>query len=839
MPGQATVTIGDRQWQVSIADTPWELAQGLGGLPELAPGTGVLFDTGWTQIIQVTTVPMLFPLDIAFLSETAVVTEVYRSVEPGYIVISTLPARYFLEVNAGELEGIEPGDQVSVEFLPLEEIPVVEADWMAAVAGFMGFTVMAVFVTALARDFVSAALKPQQERPVLYGPRGERLLPLTEPQPGLAARILEGLKGKEGAYRAYVRYPPDKSAFVVIGSIVGGHYSWNPQGFSVWVSSWKEDPEWPRDSILHIREMRPARSYEATEEGVRKALAYVESEFPAFTESAWVSKSIPVHVAQELGILRLEHLPQTTGERKPIRTIDARGRPISEVYNIHRQYPPHLFRAIGSQYSHATTERDIEEFRKRAAEAGAVVLIVQEYGLTAYVPIKRASDSLDVWETRAVVLEDTLTGMPGFQDRLSSLEDWLVGVERELFPTRDAVRRTVERFPGRFGVTKDNVVYLSFAQFPANTGALAKEALPAVRVMPKLPPEAYKDFLFCEYIRDLVRLGETITAEEARLMWEAWKKREPQRLPSVVPREGEYSWLITDPETGEMMIKTGYATVSKAKRAARDFALRRARYAGDHRVKLRIYDGDPDIGNLEAGVVFEGRVLVPEGTIEPASPGAGRFKPGEIARYKGERVRISEQIGDRVNIFIPSRQELVWVKPEALERIEEKEPAVIPAGPTGTCYADAWRFLIREEEGELVHGTVFSGGRRIGHAWVETATGWVWEPQTGRYFTKLGFRDAFAPDVESRYTAEEAAIMAARTKHFGPWTEQERRRYLKGKPPAVVPTGPRRPRPRRKDELEFLPDSPEFLAYTIDDIGYREKIDNAFQEAIKRAKALH
>ncbi|GAI04195.1 unnamed protein product, partial [marine sediment metagenome] len=26
--------------------------------------------------------------------------------------------------------------------------------------------------------------------------------------------------------------------------------------------------------------------------------------------------------------------------------------------------------------------------------------------------------------------------------------------------------------------------------------------------------------------------------------------------------------------------------------------------------------------------------------------------------------------------------------------------------PTGTCYEDAWRFLIKEEEGELVHGSV-------------------------------------------------------------------------------------------------------------------------------------
>jgi len=176
-------------------------------------------------------------------------------------------------------------------------------------------------------------------------------------------------------------------------------------------------------------------------------------------------------------------------------------------------------------------------------------------------------------------------------------------------------------------------------------------------------------------------------------------------------------------------------------------------------------------------------------------------------------------------------------EPVASERAAlGKSPAVIPAegNPTGTCYADAWRFVIKEGEGELVHGTVFSGNRRIGHAWVETSTGWVWEPETGRYFTRLGFQDSFAPVIESKYTAEEAAIMAARAKNLGPWSKQESRQYLHEKSPAVIPE--RKRQPSLKGELEFLPDSPEFLAYTIDDIGYREKIDSAFLNAIARAR---
>lgn len=55
--------------------------------------------------------------------------------------------------------------------------------------------------------------------------------------------------------------------------------------------------------------------------------------------------------------------------------------------------------------------------------------------------------------------------------------------------------------------------------------------------------------------------------------------------------------------------------------------------------------------------------------------------------------------------------------------------------------------------------------------------------------------------------------------------------------PAVIPIEPQPP-PGREPELEFLPDSSEDLAKTINDTGYRQKLDNAFQEAIARVKGL-
>ena len=89
----------------------------------------------------------------------------------------------------------------------------------------------------------------------------------------------------------------------------------------------------------------------------------------------------------------------------------------------------------------------------------------------------------------------------------------------------------------------------------------------------------------------------------------------------------------------------------------------------------------------------------------------------------------------------------------------------------GTCYQDAWRYLIRQEAGTLVHGSIIGAdGRRVNHAWVVTDAGYVWEPQTKRYFSADTFSNTMKPITDASYTPEEAAIMAARAKNLGPWS---------------------------------------------------------------------
>jgi len=582
MPGQAVVTIRDKQWQCTIASTPQEWVSGLGGVESIPPGTGMLFDTGWEQIIQVTTVPMLFPIDIAFLSESLVVTEVYLNVEPGFIVTPTVPARYFLEVNASELEGIESGDVALIKILSLAETPST-ADWMPTMMTFLGFMVMGMFMVAIVKDLVKNTLETEKKS-LLYGPRGERLLPQTKS----AARY---------------EIETDRMGNIIITR--------------------SDDPG--KDVFLQFES--------------DKELVY--------------------------GMLQ-------KGERKD---LDA-GWPI----RIKRTEP------------RAST---LDELWESSAQP-------QKSPQTRKQKICRSDVSVDSWQERdrlGIWITDRHT------DKV--IAEWWDDDARQMFED------------GFFKPGKQ--LSESVLDYAESVGLLAGGKYLALTV---------KDAFY---------------------------------------------WTAINKDTGEIDENyTPYTGSSRAMRSGKAFVSRH----------------------------WQGLALV-EVWKQP-----GRYSEG------------------------------LKIEPVASEKVVlGKAPAVIPAKgkPTGTCYADAWRFLIKEEEGTLIHGTVFSGGRRIGHAWVETSTGWVWEPETGRYFTRLGFRDTFAPEIESRYTAEEAAIMAARTKNLGPWSELERRQHLQGKSPAVISTEPRQRRPK-PDELEYLPDSPEFLAYTIDDIGYRDRIDSAFLNAIKRAK---
>ena len=160
MAGQVLVTIGDKEWFASLASDPWELVQGLGGIPSIDAGTGMLFDLGFEQAITVTTEPMLFNLDIVFFSEAMVVTEIYRNIQPGYLVTSTTPARYFLEVNAGELDAVDTGSQATFEFQAPVSV-VAASDWVTPMIPFMGLTLMGFFAVGMVTSLTKSMIVDQ------------------------------------------------------------------------------------------------------------------------------------------------------------------------------------------------------------------------------------------------------------------------------------------------------------------------------------------------------------------------------------------------------------------------------------------------------------------------------------------------------------------------------------------------------------------------------------------------------------------------------------------------------------------------------------------------------
>jgi len=118
MTQQATVTIGvnGKVWTCAVMTTSYELAAGLSNIESMLPGVGMLFVLPTTELISINMEYMLFPLDIVFIDENMIITEIVQDVDPLNSFNATLPCKYFLEVNAGETVGLIVGDIVTVVY---------------------------------------------------------------------------------------------------------------------------------------------------------------------------------------------------------------------------------------------------------------------------------------------------------------------------------------------------------------------------------------------------------------------------------------------------------------------------------------------------------------------------------------------------------------------------------------------------------------------------------------------------------------------------------------------------------------------------------------------------
>jgi len=445
-------------------------------------------------------------------------------------------------------------------------------------------------------------------------------------------------------------------------------------------------------------------------------------------------------------------------------------------------------------------------------------------------------------------------------------------------------------------------------------------------------------------------IGRNVVGRESPLTTYLPQTARTERLPAVAPKEGEYSWLIIDPETGEIMIKEGFSTLAKARDSAKAFAVCRAKYAGKHPVKLKIYDRSPHLNNLELGVVFEGRILVSENRVEETSapqpqaeagtkevaptaeplPKTGKprevFFIGSCKVSEGLCLTHGYSVSDKtrcpqspltdeewkaawelVRIAYPEGQPNPWVNGWWPETIEEAEKAikryeeamwdafrkyeaiqqravenyarsrdkaiyyyrhyvmkeyergkvepVVPQTITNPTKLDGLE-IVKAYKQISAHGedkiavsleawAIFPRGRRphfismyrSGDEYViqplyAHIREWVYVPvaKVKAWIKSLPVRhfEPMAVALELREEAERLAREVDEPLDIIPLPSKE-------SPPKVIPVGKR---PRREGDLEYLADSPEFLTQTIEDIGYRNKIHNAFREAIARVKGL-
>ncbi len=172
MPGQATVIIGESTWTVSVASSAAEMVAGLSGVASLPANTGILFDMGIAQhYISINMADMLFSLDIVFISSVGEVIGVLHDVGPGEAVTfnaGTGPgAKYFMEVNAGEMVDVSAGDTVTMEGVAVTD-GAINLDQIINL-------MVTVMIIGMMMKAMGGTLKTPVKKPLIYGPKGEIL----------------------------------------------------------------------------------------------------------------------------------------------------------------------------------------------------------------------------------------------------------------------------------------------------------------------------------------------------------------------------------------------------------------------------------------------------------------------------------------------------------------------------------------------------------------------------------------------------------------------------------------------------------------------------------------
>ncbi len=105
LPEIKVFSIGDKQFNFSLATTAMELITGLAGVTSLESLDGMLFDFGSSYPVIMTPKGLVFPVEVAFINEEGVIREI-KTLDPldGFTQAASEKARFALEVPVGFFE---------------------------------------------------------------------------------------------------------------------------------------------------------------------------------------------------------------------------------------------------------------------------------------------------------------------------------------------------------------------------------------------------------------------------------------------------------------------------------------------------------------------------------------------------------------------------------------------------------------------------------------------------------------------------------------------------------------------------------------------------------------
>lgn len=113
LPEGRVFSIGEKEFNFSLATSAIELITGLAGVTSVEPFDGMLFDFGSSYPVIMTPKGLVFPVEVAFIDAEGFIQE-FKRLDPadGFTQAAAAKVRFALEVPVGFFEenDIEIGD---------------------------------------------------------------------------------------------------------------------------------------------------------------------------------------------------------------------------------------------------------------------------------------------------------------------------------------------------------------------------------------------------------------------------------------------------------------------------------------------------------------------------------------------------------------------------------------------------------------------------------------------------------------------------------------------------------------------------------------------------------